>query len=226
MAIVSFKHNFIFLKTAKTAGTSVEVDLSPVAGSDAVVTPILPPEPGHHPRNYAGEDGEPQFYNHMTAAIMRDALGASRFDSMFKFCIEREPVSKCISRFHMLRNSKRHNRRGSYKLSWEEFVQKGIFPIDVSRYAIDGDRVIDRILRYDELPYALENLMRELDVPDFKLTTNAKSTFSQNVLITQDDVTDAQKDIIYEAFAESIELSGIDWSRAPRTLEQLQSSNE
>lgn len=38
--IVSHRHRFIFLKTKKTAGSSVEVALSPVLGPDDVVTPV------------------------------------------------------------------------------------------------------------------------------------------------------------------------------------------
>jgi len=49
--IVSHEHRFVFLKTRKTAGTSVEVFLSPLAGPDAIVTPVAPAESGHLPRN-------------------------------------------------------------------------------------------------------------------------------------------------------------------------------
>src|ERR1700686_1801692 len=50
--IVSHEHRFIFIKTRKTAGTSIEVALSQIAGDDAIVTPIDPPERQHDPRNY------------------------------------------------------------------------------------------------------------------------------------------------------------------------------
>jgi hypothetical protein len=53
--IVSHKHRFIFVKTRKTAGTSIEVALSQIAGDDAIVTPIDPPEPRHDPRNYRSD---------------------------------------------------------------------------------------------------------------------------------------------------------------------------
>ena len=38
--IVSFRHNFVFIKTQKTGGTSVEIALTPFCGPDDVVTPI------------------------------------------------------------------------------------------------------------------------------------------------------------------------------------------
>ncbi len=51
--IVSHEHEFIFIKTRKTAGTSIEVFLGPLAGETAIVTRNLE-ERGvvHRARNY------------------------------------------------------------------------------------------------------------------------------------------------------------------------------
>ena len=38
--IVSHTHKFIFLKTKKTAGTSIELALSELCGPDDVITPL------------------------------------------------------------------------------------------------------------------------------------------------------------------------------------------
>ncbi|MEM7193183.1 MAG: hypothetical protein AAF405_10065, partial [Pseudomonadota bacterium] len=38
--IISHKHKFIFLKTKKTAGTSVELALSQICGESDVITPL------------------------------------------------------------------------------------------------------------------------------------------------------------------------------------------
>jgi len=40
--IISHKHKFIFLKTNKTAGTSIEIALSGVCGDDDILSPISP----------------------------------------------------------------------------------------------------------------------------------------------------------------------------------------
>lgn len=40
--IISHKHKFIFVKTRKTAGTSVEIALSRHLGPDDIITPISP----------------------------------------------------------------------------------------------------------------------------------------------------------------------------------------
>ena len=38
--IVSHEHKFIFLKTKKTAGTSIELALSQLCGPDDIITPL------------------------------------------------------------------------------------------------------------------------------------------------------------------------------------------
>ena len=218
MAIISFKHDFIFIKTRKTAGTSIEIDLSPVAGADAVVTPIQPPAPGHVPRNYLDDDGQPLFFNHMAAREIRQKLGQRRFSAMTRFCVEREPVEKCISHFHMLCNSPLHNPDGSYHRDWQRYCEEGRFPIDVNHYSARTPEgrvlLVDHILRYDRLERDLPALMARLGLPGFRLRHRAKSEFSRNRLVRPEDVTSAQRAIIHDRFRESLDVSGISWDIA------------
>ena len=54
--IVSHRHRFIFLKTRKTAGTSIELFLFPHCGAEDIVTPLtrtpLTQRVGHRARNH------------------------------------------------------------------------------------------------------------------------------------------------------------------------------
>lgn len=54
--IISHERRFVFVKTKKTAGTSVELFLATFSGEDAVVTPVSPEDETveHRPRNYRG----------------------------------------------------------------------------------------------------------------------------------------------------------------------------
>src|SRR6185312_12550479 len=112
--ILSHKYRFIFLKTRKTAGTSVEVSLARCCGPRDVLTPVCPEGEalrgglGLGPRNhgpplrqYGLRDwlrlllkGRPMpgswFYNHMPAREVRARVGARVWDSYFKFCFERD----------------------------------------------------------------------------------------------------------------------------------------
>jgi hypothetical protein len=49
--IISHKYKFIFIKTMKTAGSSLEAFFSKVCGDEDTFTYIHPPIDGHVPRN-------------------------------------------------------------------------------------------------------------------------------------------------------------------------------
>jgi hypothetical protein len=104
--IISHKHKFIFVKTGKTAGTSVEIFLSQHCGDTDVVTPICPPVPSHFARNYRGcfnplpeliagqglrrtrQDfvARRSYYNHLAARIIRARVGRRVWNSLTEVC--------------------------------------------------------------------------------------------------------------------------------------------
>jgi len=55
--IISHEHKFIFLKTRKTAGTSIELALSHLCGPDDIVTPMSPNDDYYdsHTREVVGD---------------------------------------------------------------------------------------------------------------------------------------------------------------------------
>lgn len=90
--IVSHKHKFVFIKTVKTAGTSVEIDLNKILGPDDIATPIKPAVDGHKPQNYEYKNFgilRRRMKNHMRAVEVLDIIGREVFQSYFVFCIER-----------------------------------------------------------------------------------------------------------------------------------------
>ena len=84
--IASHRHRFIFLKTRKTAGTSVEIALSKVCGPDDIITEISPEDEalrraagGVAPQNFESPPLARKAYNHMGAKAVRDLIGAETF---------------------------------------------------------------------------------------------------------------------------------------------------
>ncbi|MGX6648960.1 hypothetical protein ACWCOP_13565 [Maricaulaceae bacterium MS644] len=215
MTIVSFRHRFIFIKTRKTAGTSIEVDLSRRIEAEAIVTPVLPPVPGHTPRNFQNRDDAPRFRNHMRASEVRAALGLEIFDGFFKFCVEREPVEKCLSHFHMLKNRDDEsglNADARSALTWDSYVRAGSFPLDAVKYEdpdVPGRLLVDRVLSYERLSEDLGALAADLGIPDFKLQSRAKSDYRRKVHMTVSEVTAEQRAVIYAAFKSTRELTGL-----------------
>ncbi|HXR88856.1 MAG TPA: sulfotransferase family 2 domain-containing protein [Steroidobacteraceae bacterium] len=196
--LISHKYRFIFIKTRKTAGTSLEVDLSRVMGESDVVTEIKPPEEGHLARNFAIG----RFYNHMPAREVRSVIGRRIFGSYFKFCIEREPVDKCVSWYSMRKNSPAHSR-GNDALTWDGLLRSRDFPLDEGLYTSRwGGLLVDRVLHYERLSDELPALCKELVIPlEFK--SRAKSGFRTEVPVTWDD-----RQLIYRAFRKSLKFTG------------------
>ncbi|MEO0607047.1 MAG: hypothetical protein AAFY82_02370 [Pseudomonadota bacterium] len=203
--IVSHKHKFIFIKTKKTSGTSVEVDLNRVLGPDDVATPIMPPVAGHQPQNFAFKKFgfiPKRFANHMPAAKVKKLVGDQVFNDYFVFCIEREPVDKCISYYSMLKKSPDHNK-GHDDLTWDAYLELGEFPLDTFRYVgAQGELLVDQILRYETLAEDLKTVGDRLGF-EVQLKSKAKAGFRQDV-----PVSDAQKQFIYDAFASSNTFTG------------------
>lgn len=210
MTVVSFKYNFVFIKTTKTAGTSIEVELSRRVEDAAIVTPVTPPEAGHVPRNYKRGLFKNSFTNHMPARLVRRYIGEARFRDLYAFCVEREPVSKCISHFHMLKNSDLHRSNSD---SWEDYVCAGNFPIDLDKYSEveSGARhlIVDEVIPYELLRERLPQLMERQGIDNFRLEASAKAEYSRRKFVSSADVTDAQRSRIYEAFRESLETTGL-----------------
>lgn len=198
--IVSHEHRFIFLKTRKTAGTSVEVFLSGIAGADAIVTPVEPAEPGHEPRNYRGsattnflpallaDPGAPgallrnprgrlglyrHHWNHAPAWLVRARLGEEVWNGYFKFCFERNPWDKFVSLYWWA------VRGQPDPPSLEEFIgsPRGARSSDWPLYALDDEIAVDAVGRYERLDDDLRSFLRRVGVTAEVELPRAKSSF-------------------------------------------------
>ena len=204
MVVVSHAFKFIFVKTTKTAGTSVESCLSRfLPGSDSL-SPIYPPVDCHSPRNWKLPNGK-HLYNHMPIREVINIYG-SEIPDYKSWCIERHPVDKCISHFAMLINSPQHNK-GNERLEWDEYVEKGQFPVDLDKWSINGTVVVDRVFDYDLISAQVpEYLLAEFGISNFSLDVRAKSGFRSGRVPSIEEVSRGQKEVIMNAFERSNSL--------------------
>jgi hypothetical protein len=222
--IVSHKYRFIFVKTLKTAGTSVEVFLSDLCGEEDIVTPVYPPESSHAARNYNGlwspihdfieNDGRglrktaidlmalKKFYNHIPAKILRHRLPGKIWSNYFKFCIERNPWDKTLSHFYMVRE------RTGGTLTFEEYLASGRFCFNHPIYLDnEGKVLVDRVVKYETLSMDLKAIFSHLGVPyDGTLGVKAKSGHRTDKSPYQEVYSEVEKNIIAEAFRTEIQL--------------------
>ncbi len=224
--IISHKYRFIFIKTVKTAGTSIEVFLSQHCGIDDVLTPIWPTVETHFARNYKGlanplpvlwnNRGRKilftlkdvlmgyKFYNHIPARIVKKRTPGSIWDSYFKFCVERNPWDKTLSHYHMV------NARKRGRLTLDEYLEKGMFCINYPLYTDAHKRMlVDKVIRYESLLDGLREVFGQLAIPfEGTLGVIAKSEFRKDRRPYQQIFTSEQRSIIHRAFADEIEMHG------------------
>lgn len=196
--IISHEHKFIFIKTVKTAGTSLEVFLSQQCGPQDVVTPIVPHVEPHLARNHKG------YYNHIPAFEIRQKVAPKIWQSYFKFCVERNPWDKTLSYYHMM------NHRSGHKLPFNAFLAQKQFPINFPWYTEPNSPnkiIVDRIIRYENLIPELGAVFEDLGLTfNGSLGVNAKSEYRTDRRPYQATYSPEQARLVGDIFKQEILL--------------------
>lgn len=172
--IASHAHRFVFVKTRKTAGTSLEIALSRHCGPTDIVTRISTEDEelraaagGVGPQN---DDTDPSSYAHMGARRVIEVLGRETWDAYFTFAVERNP-------FDVVASSWRYSaRKPSFTKTFAEFVRTprrlDRLALNERLYRMGGQVVVDQVYRYEELPAAVADISSrlglDLDLPHAK----------------------------------------------------------
>lgn len=199
--ILSHKYKFIFIKTNKTAGTSVEIALSRFCGENDIITP-LPPEDekirknlGYRgPQNYQmslpweygwsdvkrlfrRKKRKKRFYGHMSAAEVKSLVSKSVWSTYFKFCFERNPFERVISQYY-------YRLQEEPRPSMDEFLSSRAVPFlkkfGVELYTIDGEIAVDKVCLYENLEVELEQIRLLLGIPEKLQLPAAKGGFRKD----------------------------------------------
>jgi hypothetical protein len=174
--LVSHRRRFIYLKTKKTAGTSVEVFFErecvpegTYSGShhDAVQRVS---DAGIIGSRMDGRTPNDQWVPHMRAAQVRAQIGEEIWNTYLKFCVIRNPYDKMVSRWwwdlpeperQERANAPFHEVRAAFN-AWLAIGEARAFDRDI--YMIDGKPCMDRFLRYERLWDDIHRLCAELGI--------------------------------------------------------------
>jgi hypothetical protein len=230
--IISHKYKYIFLKTNKTAGTSIEIALSKYGSPDDIITPIDIPEDekireelGYQcPVNYLAplrdyrvkdfvklfRSGrrKRRFYNHITASKVRARVGQKLWESYFKFCVERNPWDRVVSLYYW-------QNRAEPRIPFSAFILSDA-PLSLKRkgfeiYTIDGQVAVDKICRYENLSEELEAVRKKLGIPEKLNLPQAKSQFRKDKQSYRDIFGEMEKAKIESLFNDEIKLFGYEF---------------
>jgi hypothetical protein len=171
--ILSHFRRFIFLRTVKTAGTSVEIALSKFCGPQDILTELAAEDEAIRRRlGYRGPQnveqanpavpGYAQYSQHAPAWVIQ-RLHPAEWRDYFKFTIVRNPWDVAASAYYWL------NRDAVKRPTFGEFLSSGDFPRYASQlhrfFAIDGKVAMDHVCRFERLAEDLEKVWARLALP-------------------------------------------------------------
>lgn len=212
--IASHAHRFIFLKTRKTAGTSVEIALSKVCGPDDVITLISPEDEelraaagGRGPQNFQSPPLPRKAFNHMSARLARDAVGPEAWRSYYKFAIERNPWDAVVSLYYWKYKDREQLPDFDTYVS-EEWIEQ--LANNRRMYRIRGRLAVDRVLRYEHLDTELSEVWHHLGLPGEPDLPRAKG-HARPAGHYRELYSDAARKRVEVVFADAIEAFGYEF---------------
>lgn len=225
--ILSHAYRYIFIKTNKTAGTSVEIALSRYCGNSDIITPVAdrdealrracggrPPQNYHAPLSaYTPYDfkrlltfnRKERYYNHIDAARIRSFVGEEVWNGYYKFCVERNPWDRVLSYYY-------YRHRAEPRPTIKEFLEDRDVQMLKTwgwhNYTIDGKPAVDRVCLLERLDDDLEEVRLRLGLPERLELPRAKSEFRTDRRSYREVLSDEEAGTIAEMFRDEIALFG------------------
>lgn len=179
--IISHKHKFIFIKTEKTAGTSIEIALSEICGPEDIITAISPEDEKYRKElgfrtkqnylipfsKYSKRDffdfissrKRLKFFNHIGAVEIKRLISKEQWNEYFKFTFERNPFDKLISYYYWRGGEELYPTVMDFIKSDKAAKIKGF-----ELYTENSKIEVDAIYKYEKLAEALLDLSEKLDL--------------------------------------------------------------
>jgi len=222
--IVSHAHKFIFLKTKKTAGTSIELALSELCGPEDVISPLTAideakragkrgaqnwkrhgwwdsPRPLFKRRWFKFTTADYGFYNHMPAAEARALIDDHVWRSYFKFAFERNPWDRQVSFYHHRYRGEKEPPPFSRFMHQDRAARLNNYDI----YAIDGTVAVDFVGRYERLEEDLTLALGRVGVA-LPALPRAKGTFRLTKVPYREYYDDETRELVRDWYAREIAL--------------------
>ncbi len=229
--IVSHKHRFIFLKTSKTAGTSIEIALSRFCDKGDIITAVsdedeeirteLGGQPSsiyptsklvYNPRDWyrylINGKQKQQYYNHISARKLKRRLPKQVWDNYYRFCVVRNPWDRVLSQYHWRYRSIVEDERPSLDDFLDSRHVRSLIRKGYKLYSIGRDVQVHKICRFEYLKQDLGQVGQQLGLQADIELPGAKSGYRKDRRHYREVLNDRQSQRIAELFKEEISLMG------------------
>ncbi len=174
--LISHLYKFIFIKTSKTAGTSVENYFERYCMPAARWT--INEYPSQR-KMYVSETGiigqrgnlddanMHQWYEHQAASEVRLHIGEQIWNTYTKFGGVRNPFDQAVSMYfmHKMNGNQPVNSLIEEQAEFEKWLLAGRYSNDQHIYLVDGKPCFDEVIRYERFNEDVERLCNKFGVP-------------------------------------------------------------
>lgn len=230
--IISHRYRFIFIKTHKTAGSSMEMALASLCGPEDIVTPMESNARSGLPRNFH----EPTllgrsyarsrllrklvnrhspllgrwFYEHMPATRVRELVGPEVWDGYYKFCFERHPWEKVVSYY----NWKKFGQ-GRPLPEFRDYVlhKTHRLPLDGRLYFAGDTCLMDDVFDFRGFKETFTNICQKLAIPYDGNMPREKTNITQQPVDYRTYYDDETRAKVAECYAREIRLLGYEFDK-------------
>lgn len=239
--IISHRYRFIFIKTHKTAGSSMEMALGPLCGEEDIIAPMESNAATEIPRNFHEDTWIGRsyatsrlmrkcikrhspllggwFYEHMPATRVRELVGEDIWNSYYKFCYERNPWAKVVSYYHWKKFGQ--NRKLP---PFREYVLEHTkrLPLDARLYFDGNQCLMDEVFDFDDFQTTFSALWERLGIPFKGPMPREKTNINLQAANYRGHFDQETREKISVCYEREIELMGYQWdSRTPPPGEQV-----
>ena len=220
--LVSHRKKFIFIKTVKTAGTSVESYFEKWCMNENEWVA------SHTREEYISESGivgyrggafeGKTWYNHMPAWQVKNQIHIDKWNGYFKFTIIRNPFDKVISDFyfkkfvydnsHLSEDAFFSNNAFNIEnvvatiTVFKKWIQEKKFSIDTDKYLINGKECLDCYILFENLNKGVRLVCEKLSIPYKNSEIPKLKSGIRNRAVPIEDFYDAEsRKIVATAFS-------------------------
>lgn len=182
--IISHSQKFIFVKTRKTAGTSLEMVLSKACKPGDVVTAISPDdEVDRGPieakvGDFEALDPSRRIFNHASIENALRVFGERILDYAV-VSAERNPFDRVVSWFYWRQRGAKALQDAVLRAEFKKFLLDELPLVQdcPEPYCVGGSTVVDFMIRFENLESDFEKVCSALSLPATNLDKSAKSGY-------------------------------------------------